>query len=71
MPYSSSLPGAIHSFELQFIGVNFIYNQLLFLKDKSNNDIINMMVKIGSSAIASSLTIIFNLSVYSGEIQND
>ena len=57
--YSSSLPRAIHSFELQSIGVNFIYNQLLLLKDKSNNNIINIdskMMKTGSSAIAPSLT---------------
>ena len=60
--YSSSLPRAIHSFELQSIGVNFIYNQLLLLKYKSNSDIINIdskIMKIGSSLIAPSLTIIF------------
>ena len=72
--YSSSLPRAIYSFELLSIGINFIYNQPLLLKDKFNTDIINIdskMMKIGSNAIASSLTVIFNLSVYSGEIPID
>ena len=74
VPYSSTLTRAIHIFQLQSIGINFIYNQLLLLKDKSNNDIINIdckMMKIGSSAIAPPLTIPFNLSVYSGEIPID
>ena len=51
VPYSSSLPHAINSFELQSVSVNFIYNQLLLLKDKSNIDFINIdskMMQIGS-----------------------
>jgi hypothetical protein len=74
VPYSSSLPRAIHSFELQSISVDFIYDQLLLLKDQSNNDIINIdskMMKIGSSAIAPSLTMILNLSISSGELPSD
>ena len=41
-PSSSSLLLVIHSFEIQSINVDFISNQLLLLKDKPNNDIIDI-----------------------------
>ncbi len=74
VPYDCKLPQSIHVFQLNAIHVNFIYEQLNLLKDKSNLDIINMdsrLLKLGASVIAPSITVLFNKSLSSGVIPND
>ena len=56
------------------IDVDFIYKQINGLKCKSNVDILGIdskLIKLGASALAPSLTHIFNESITSGNIPDD
>ena len=73
-PYSCTLPSSIHSFELTAGDVNFVYDQLRLLRDKSNLDILNIdckLLRLSASAVAPSLSKIINLSISSGTIPDD
>ena len=72
--YSSSQPRAIYSFELHPKSVDFIFKQWLLIKERNNCDVLNInskLLRLGAGAIAPSLTVIFNISISSGDLPAD
>ena len=72
--YSCELPHSIHAFYFISIDVDFIYKQINALKCKSNVDILGIyskLIELGASALAPSLTHMFNESITSGNIPDD